>query len=125
MTALAINRHRFKCPVCESTIDRQSRTQVYCSARCMRKANYAKRALKNAPRYPHSPLVPTPHKINNENNILQWPKSRSRPRHNDGICGPRKVVDIEVIAGRDWQEIVSAHGVMSYVGTLAKRALAL
>jgi hypothetical protein len=42
----------------------------------------------------------------------------------DGIVGPRKVIDVEVIAGREWQEIVSSDGVVCYVSRLAQRALA-
>jgi hypothetical protein len=126
MTALASSKRQFKCPICERTAERKSRTQVYCSAKCMRRANYGKPpagALENGPRNPHSPHVLTPHKISNENNILQWPKTRSSLCFRDGIVGPPRVIHAAVIAGREWQEIVSSDGVKSYVSRVAKRAL--
>jgi hypothetical protein len=67
--------------------------------------------------------VTNPHKISNENNILQWPKSRSSTCFKDGIVGPRRVIERAVIAGREWQEIVSSDGVKSYVSRLTRRAL--
>ena len=39
------------------------------------------------------------------------------------IVGPRSVIHAEIIAGREWQEVVSADGVKSYVSRLGKRAL--
>jgi hypothetical protein len=60
MTALASNKRRFKCPVCERTVDRQSRTQVYCSPKCMRKGNYSKKAGLGLLLGQDTALVPTP-----------------------------------------------------------------
>jgi hypothetical protein len=124
MTALATSKRRFKCPVCERTIERQSRTQVYCSPKCMRKGNYA---LKKLPRYTPSGDVRTHHFFPSENNILQWPKTGSstgaKPVLADGIVGPRNVIQAEVIAGRKWEEVVSSSGVKSYVSPLTTRAL--
>ena len=40
-----------------------------------------------------------------------------------GIVGPKKVILAEVIDGREWQEVISAGGVKSYVSRLGKRAL--
>ena len=125
---LATNKLRFRCPVCERVVERQSRTQVYCSSKCMQKGNYARKAglgLLSDP--PHTALVPTPHKSSNENKVLQWPKSRSSSAETaartDGIIGPKRVIDAEVIAGREWEEIVSSGGVVSYVSRLAMPAL--
>jgi hypothetical protein len=43
--ALATNRHaRVRCPVCERVVTRRSRQQRYCSPKCMRAANYARKA---------------------------------------------------------------------------------
>ena len=42
-----------------------------------------------------------------------------------GIIGPASVIQVELIDGRQWDEVVSEGGVVSYVGRIAKRALAL
>jgi len=94
MTALASSRRRLKCPVCDRAVERQSRTQVYCSARCMRKANYARKAGLGQLSGHYTALVPTPHKSSNENNVLQWPKSGSSISCN----GP-----ISLVGGGSWK----------------------
>jgi hypothetical protein len=124
---LATNKRRFPCPVCERIVERQSRTQVYCSPKCMRKGNYARKAGLGLLSGQDTAVVPTPHKSSNENNVLQWPKSRSsgaeKAPRTDGIIGPKRVIDVEVVAGRDWREIVSSSGVKSYVSRVTARAL--
>jgi len=122
MTALATSKRRFKCPVCETAVDRQSRTQIYCSPKCMRKANYVRKAGLGQLWGQDTALVRTPHKSSNENNVLQWPKSRSRVSCND-IVGPQQVIEAEIIAGRNWDEVVSSDGVRCYVRRLSQRAL--
>ena len=66
-----------------------------------------------------------PHKSSNENNILQWPKTRSSRVPSDGIVGPRQVIGAEIIAGREWEDVVSSGGVKSYVSRLTRRALVI
>jgi hypothetical protein len=60
-------------------------------------------------------------------NDLATPKNMGSDFHyqrwSDGIVGPRKVVQAEVINGRNWEEVVSKSGVTSYVSYLARRAL--
>jgi hypothetical protein len=123
MTALASSKLRFKCPICESIVERQSRTQVYCSPKCMRKGNYARKAGLGLLLGQHTAGIRTSHKIESKNNVLQWPQTPSSPCRTDGIVGPRKVIRAEVINGRDWEEIVSSDGVRSYVSRLTIRAL--
>ena len=120
MSALASSKRRLKCPVCERTVERQSRQQQFCSTKCRMKAWRVKIPSEGG----YTLSVTNPHKKDNENNILQWPKSRSSTCFKDGIVGPRRVVDVEVTAGRDWQEVVSSNGVKSYVSRLVQRALA-
>jgi hypothetical protein len=124
---LATNKRRFRCPVCERMIERQSRTQVYCSPKCMRKGNYAKKAGLGLLSGQDTAVVPTPHKSSNENNVLQWPKSRSssaeKALRTDGVIGPRRVIDTECIAGRNWQKVISSGGVVSWVSRLTARVL--
>lgn len=63
--------------------------------------------------------VTNPLKNSREINALQIAKKRSSTR----IIGPRRVIDSEVFAGREWQEVTSADGVTIYVSQLTKRAL--
>jgi hypothetical protein len=93
----------------------------------MRKGNYVRKAGLGLLSGQDTVLVPTPHKSCNENKVLQWPKLRSSSAETaartDGIIGPKRVIDAEVIAGRDWEEIVSSGGVVSYVSRLSRPAL--
>jgi hypothetical protein len=40
-----------------------------------------------------------------------------------GILGPTSVIQVELIDCRQWDEVVSKRGVISYVSRIAKRAL--
>jgi hypothetical protein len=60
----------------------------------MRKANYARKAGEGLLLGQDTALIPTPHKNSNENNILQWPKSRSSLSSN----GP-----LNLLGGGSWQ----------------------
>lgn len=64
-----------RCPICDRVVERQSRQQVYCSPKCMRKSNYARKAGSGELLGHDTALVPNPHKSSNENNVLQWPKT--------------------------------------------------
>jgi hypothetical protein len=48
---------------------------------------------------------------------------QAQASRSDGIVGPRKAIEVELFAGRDWQEVVSPSGVTSYVSRLTTRAL--
>src|SRR5262245_27394366 len=108
-----------KCPVCERSVKRRSRQQRYCSTRCMRQANYVRNAGSGLLLGQATALVRNPPKSSRQINELQWAKTRSSTR----IIGPSDVVHAEVFAGRDWEEVVSNSGVVSYVSRIAKRAL--
>jgi len=114
---------RVRCPICEDTVERRARQQVYCNRKCMRKANYARKAGLGLLLGQDTAVVPDPHESFRHINGLQGAKSRSTA----GIVGPRNVprhvFQCEVIAGREWQEIVSTDGVTSYVTRLSKRTL--
>jgi hypothetical protein len=45
------------------------------------------------------------------------------PRYRGGIVGPKCAVQAAVINARDWEEVVSSGGVVSYVSRIGKRAL--
>jgi hypothetical protein len=116
-----------RCPICNRTVKRKSRQQVYCSPKCMRKGNYVRKAGLGQLVGQDTALIPNPPKKVSENNILQWPKWRSsilaKGLRSDGIVGPRSVIQTEVIAGRKWEEVVSSSGVRSYISRLTRRAL--
>lgn len=94
MTALAPNKRRLKCQVCDRTVERKSRTQNYCSAKCMRKGNYARKVDSGELLGGDTALILTPHKSSNENNVLQWPKSGSSLSAN----GP-----LNLLGGGSWK----------------------
>ena len=123
MTALASNKHPFKCPVCGQTVERKTRQQLYCSTKCRMRAS---RSLMDAPDIGASDLnAPATilryeprQKLNNFNGAKFVKRGWS-----DGIIGPCRVIEAAVIAGREWEEVVSSDGVKSYVSRLTRRAL--
>jgi hypothetical protein len=94
MTTLASNKRRLKCPVCDRTIERKSRQQIYCSDKCMRKGNYARKAGSGELLGHDSALVRDPPKFSSADNVLQWPKSGSSLSAN----GP-----INLLGGGSWK----------------------
>jgi hypothetical protein len=83
-----------RCPICERTVERQSRQQVYCSTKCMRRANYARKAGSGALLGQDTALVRNPHKSASENNVLQWPKTGSSL----SVNGP-----LNILGGGSWR----------------------
>lgn len=111
-----------QCPVCARTVQRKSRQQLHCSTRCRKIAWREKSpvdALKKPPGYHPGGRGTNPNKSSNENNSLQQLKTGSSPR----IIGPRRVIQAEVIGAHEWQEVVSASGVTSYIRQPGKRVL--
>lgn len=94
MSALASNKRRLKCPVCDRTVERKSRQQIYCSDKCMRKGNYARKAGSGALLGHDTALVRNPHKFSSADNVLEWPKSVSSLSAN----GP-----INLLGGGSWK----------------------
>lgn len=85
-----------RCPVCPRTVERQSRQQVYCSRKCMRKGNNARKpadAFKPA-RHGGTGAIRNPHKSASENNVLQRPQTRSSLFCN----GP-----LNIVGGGSWR----------------------
>jgi hypothetical protein len=83
-----------RCPICNRTVKRKSRQQIYCSPKCMRKGNYVRKAGLGQLVGQDTALVPNPPKKSNENNILQWPKTGSSISAN----GP-----INLLGGGSWK----------------------
>jgi hypothetical protein len=65
-----------RCPVCERAAKRRSRQQVYCSDRCMRRANYVRKAGLGLLLGQDTTLVRNPPKIANGNSAIGWEKTR-------------------------------------------------
>jgi hypothetical protein len=57
-------------------------------------------------------------------NDLATPKNKASVSISGrGIVGPKCAIQAEVINARDWEEVVSSGGVVSYVSRIGKRAL--
>jgi hypothetical protein len=109
-TAQAARKNeRLLCPICERKFQRRARQHRFCSSRCMRKANYASRVSAEW-RFGAS---------KKEINGLQTSKRWS------SICirGPRHVIQVEVVGGREWKEVFSSSGVRSLESRVRQRAL--
>jgi hypothetical protein len=77
-TLLASNRNaRVRCPVCERVVARRSRQQRYCSPKCMRAANYARKAGSGQLLGQDTALIRDPHKSLSKNNSVQTAKTGS------------------------------------------------
>jgi hypothetical protein len=86
----------------------------------MRKGNYSRKADLGELPGQGTALIRTPHKVSNENNVLQWPKTRSSLGDN---ALWRKIIEVEVIGRHDWIPVVSPDGVQSEQTTLRRSAL--
>ena len=106
------------CPVCERRVDRQMRSQRYCSRRCRQKANYAAKVARGDFSIHTTALPTTPEKNKNKLKALQRAKTLSSNR----ISAPADVLDAEVF-NRHWQPTTSSGGVMSQVSRVRARAL--
>jgi len=108
-----------RCEACGRTVIRRSRQQRFCSDRCRdfaRRENNARTAFKT-PTVGQDTGKPTnPPKKSNGINGLQAAKSGSTPR----IHGPRRVIERELLGGRDWHEESSPDGVIARVARLRR-----
>jgi hypothetical protein len=105
--------------MCGRTVTRHSRQQRYCSDRCRdfaRRENKARTANKNSVLGEDTGKPTNPPKKLNGFNELQAAKSGSTPR----IHAPRRVIERELFAGRDWREEVSPDGVTVQVAQLGR-----
>jgi hypothetical protein len=99
-----------RCPVCDKRVQRQARQQTYCSRKCRQRAHYDKSVAEGRfdPLLGKDTGLPTnpPQKSRNFSE-LQATKTGSSLR----ICGPARVIERELFAGRDWRVVTSADGV--------------
>src|SRR5215831_15655743 len=109
----ASRKSQVECANCGHVVERRARQQIFCSTRCRMRAAREKAAgaFKKPGRYPPCGGRYEPHKSASENNELRRVKTASNPR----ILGPRRVIDVELVAGRGWKEVSSSSGVVSYV----------
>jgi hypothetical protein len=59
----------------------------------------------------------------NKNGPTDDKTGKDTRRYRGGIVGPSCAIQAAVINTRDWEEVVSSGGVVSYVSRIAKRAL--
>jgi endogenous inhibitor of DNA gyrase (YacG/DUF329 family) len=104
-----------KCEACGRNVTRHSRQQRYCSDRCREWAKGQGRVRKSFLGRDTGASPNPPKKLNGFNG-LQAAKSGSTLR----IFGPRRVIERELIAGRDWHEEISPDGVVTQVTRLGR-----
>ena len=126
MSALA--SRKLTCPVCDKIIEHtgRGRQQKFCSDGCRQRAFRGRFSRNETPTKPdgqasdlNAPVAVFPIS-------LQAKSITYKPAYagwSDGIVGPGNVIHAEVVAGREWSEIVSASGVKGYVSRLTRRAL--
>jgi endogenous inhibitor of DNA gyrase (YacG/DUF329 family) len=113
-----------ECAACGRMVPRAARQQRYCSDRCR---DFARRekdasqingrtAIKNHVVGEDTGQPTNPHKLSNGFNALQAAKAGSTRV----ICGPQRVIQRELIAGRAWHEEVSPNGVVVQVARFRK-----
>ena len=108
------------CPVCDRIVQRKSRNQQFCSVRCRQQAHYGKLVAEGRfdPFLGQDTALPTnPPKNSNGVNSLQAAKSASTLR----IYASRRVIEAELIAGRDWTAVMSPDGVVCLVAPRLRR----
>jgi hypothetical protein len=99
----------FQCACCGRGVARATLHQKFCSARC-RVTHFRKNghtAIISGGLGQATGRVTHPPKKLNGFKILQAAKSGSTP----AICGPQRVIERELFAGREWHEQVSPDGV--------------
>jgi hypothetical protein len=109
-----------QCAVCGRKVTRASRQQKFCSVRCRQQAHYGKLVAEGRfdPVLGLDTAPPTnPPKNSNSVNGLQAAKSASTLR----IYASRRVIEAELIAGRDWAAAVSPDGVVCLVASGLQR----
>jgi endogenous inhibitor of DNA gyrase (YacG/DUF329 family) len=108
-----------KCATCGRVVPRASRRQKFCSAACRQRAFQKNGRGANIFDVPdqHTGRVTNPRKNPNDNRPFQTAKAGSRAR----INGPRRIVEREVISGREWREATSSDGVRVRVTRLERR----
>ncbi len=107
----------FVCSNCGAALtpNRASRRQRYCSYTCRDEARQARNFAVSASARRGSPAIPRP--VEN-NGVGSKPYEGGFHGRACGIVGPHAVIEIEIVGGRKWSEIISADGVRTYVARL-------
>jgi hypothetical protein len=106
--------------MCGRIVQRAARQQKFCSVRCRQRNAYAENVRTGvfSDGLGQDTALPTnPIKNSNGFNSLQATKSGLTP----AICGPRRVIEAELFAGRDWAPVVSPDGVICVVAPRLRR----
>jgi hypothetical protein len=107
-----------RCPICKSATVRNSRNQVYCSARCRKSAFLHRKSDRDVcvAVKPSNGFAGTD-PFKNETNSKPYGGGFST------ISGPPSVINSEIINAHKWTEVVSVHGVRSFVAILRPPSL--
>ena len=120
-------------PGCNRAVERRARGRQrrFCSDLCQKRA-YRRGGIFGQETAAAFPTVGPDHLVartalcaktvhfrTSEINDLETPSARGSAR----IIGPRDVIHAEIVAGRDWDQVVSTAGVVTYVSRLRERAL--
>jgi hypothetical protein len=107
------------CTNCGAAIipKRASRRQRYCSYKCRDEARRARNFAISATTRRGSPLIPRPVQNNSVGSRSCEADFHDRA---SGIVGPRAVIEVEILGGRKWREVLSPDGVRVEVTRLSR-----
>ena len=107
------------CTNCGAAIipKRASRRQRYCSYKCRDEARRARNFAISATTRRGTPLIPRPVQNNSVRSRTCEGSFHDRAR---GI--PRAVIEVEILGGRKWREVLSPDGVRVEVTRLSRKA---
>jgi len=123
-------------PGCDKRVERRvrGRQRRFCSDDCRIRTHRI--SLQNAPssvpgatalasddlNAPAAFPAKNVHFVTSKFNHLPTPKNPRRS-YRRGIQGPKAAFRTEVVHGRDWKEVISSAGVVTYVSRVTRRAL--
>jgi hypothetical protein len=117
---------------CSNTINQPQtgRRKRFCSDACRIRVHRRNKTPAKANGHPAELNAPRPFAtktarfVTSKINELATPQNRASVSISGrGIVGPKCAIQAEVINARDWEEVVSSDGVISYVSRIGKRAL--
>jgi hypothetical protein len=101
------------------TPKRASRRQRYCSYKCRDEARRSRNFAISATTRRGRPAIPR--SVENSG-VGSTPCKADFDDRASGIVGARAVIDVEILRGRKWREVLSADGVRSEVAWLSRKA---
>ena len=113
------------CEICGAPLGRRGRGRApkYCSPACRQRAFAARTTGDKAQPILNAVRPISSISLGGKPNEINGASASQNRVYRGGICGPKSAIRAEVISARDWQEIISDSGVVSYVSRLTKPAL--